>query len=346
MPVKPRTRPARSARCEVVADVRMSRRRVIAGLSASALTLGASPARSDRSYPSKPIQLIVPFPAGGGTDVVARAMSRILSESLGQPIVVENRPGAAGSIATEIAAGAEPNGYTLMFGTTGTHTVNQTLYPKLPYDPVTSFEPISIVCRYNNVLVAHPSFPGTDMPSFLQEVRANPKKYFYAISTNGSSGHLAMELLKAEARLRIVGVPYKGATLAMNDLWAGRVQLMTDTVINELQHIRAGKVRALATTALERSPALPDVPSIAESGFPGFEAVGWAGVFAPAGTPRPIIERLSQEIRKSVESPLYDALKTSGLELVSSEPDEMKAFIVSETEKWRKLIRAAGIVAT
>lgn len=324
-----------------------SRRSLLVQASAGLLALGTGRLTlAQGAYPQKPITLIVPFPAGGGTDVTARATARILSEALGQQVVVENRAGAAGAIGTEAGARAAPDGYTLTFGTTGTHTVNQTIYPKLAYDPVTSFEPISLVCRYNNVLVTHPSFPATDFAGLLREVRANPAKYFYAISVNGSSGHLAMELLKAEAKLQIQGVPYKGAAEAMNDFMSGRVPLFCDTVINQLQNVRAGKVKAMATTGPQRSPALPTVPTIAESGLPGFQAVGWAGVFAPAGTPRSIIERLSQEIRKSVNSPYYESLAKSGLELVGSTPDETRTFVVSETEKWRKLIRAAGIVAT
>jgi tripartite-type tricarboxylate transporter receptor subunit TctC len=324
----------------------VSRRRLLKA-SAGLAVLGATGAlRAQPSYPQRPITLIVPFPAGGGTDVTARAVARILSESLGQQVIVDNRPGAAGSIGTGLGARAQPDGYTLVFGTTGTHTVNQTLYPKLPYDPVDSFAPVSMVCRYNNVLAAHPSFPASDMAGFLREVRANPGKYFYAISTNGSSGHLASELLRIEAKLDVQGVPYKGAAEAMNDFMSGRVPLMCDTVINQLQNIRAGKVKALATTGPQRSPVLPAVPTVAESGFPGFQAVGWAGVFAPAVTPQPIVDRLSEEIRKNVNSPLFDSLTKSGLELFVSTPEEMRAFVVSETAKWRKVIQAAGIKAS
>jgi tripartite-type tricarboxylate transporter receptor subunit TctC len=312
-------------------------------LAASSVALSGA-ARAQGGWPQRPITMIVPFPAGGGTDVTARATARILSEALGQQVIVENKGGAAGAIGTEQGARAAADGYTLVFGTTGTHTVNQTLYPKLGYDPVSSFEPISLVCRYNNVLVTHPSFPAHDMAGLLREVRANPGKYFYAISVNGSSGHLAMELLKADAKLQIQGVPYKGASEAMNDFMSGRVPLFCDTVINQLQNIRAGKVKAIATTGPQRSPALPEVPTVAEAaGMPGWQAVGWAGVFAPAGTPRPIVDRLSAELRKSVNSPYYAGLAKSGLELVATTPEETRAFVISETEKWRKLIRAAGI---
>lgn len=322
-------------------------RRMLIKASAGVVALGAGPLlRAQPAWPQRSIRLIVPLAAGGGGDVVARIMAKIVSESLGQQIVVENRVGAGGTIGVELASRAPPDGYTLVFGSTGTFAVNQTLYPNLPYDPVSSFEPVSMLCRYNNVLVAHPSFPATDMASFLREVRTNPGKYNYAISVIGSSGHLAMELLKAEAKVQIQGVPYKGAAEAMNDFLSGRVPLIIDTVINQRQYIRSGRVKAFATTGLQRSPVLPEVPTIAESGFPGLEAVGWAGIFAPAGTPAPIVDRLSLEIRKSADSPMYESLVKSGLELISTTPGETRDYIVAEIAKWRKLIRSVGIVAS
>lgn len=292
-----------------------------------------------------PVELVVPGGPGAGTDVVARIAARGLGESLSQAVVVKNMAGAAGIIGAQAVARAKPDGHTLLFAITGTHTVNQFLYPDLPYDPIKDFAPVSLVCKYNNVLVVRPDFEAKTLKDLVALLRKQPGKYFYGITANGSSSHLAMELLKSEAGLDIKGVPYRSASAAVSDFLGGQFPVFMDTVINQLPHIRAGKVLALATTGAERSPVLPDVPTISESGFPSIVAIGWGGVMAPAGTPQAAISLFNESLRKTIAGNAFDALKAGGLETLSTTPEEMAAFIDRESEKWGKLVKAGKIVA-
>lgn len=298
-------------------------------------------------YPSeRPIQFIVPFPAGGGTDLVARPLALGIGEALKQSVIVINKGGAAGIIGTQQAARSAPDGYTLALGSTGTHTVNQSLYENIAYDPIKDFEPVSMVCYYNNVLVVHPSFPAKTLQEFVALIKANPGKYFYGITQNGSSAHLAMELLKATAGLDLPGVPYKGAAAAVNDFLGGQFLVLMDVVINQQQFIQSGKSRPLAVTSAERAQALPGVPTVAESGFPGYQAIGWNGVFVPAGTPAPIIQTLNSAVQSALKQPALAQLTQNGLELHGGTPDELRDFVAKESQKWRTLIKNANIKAT
>lgn len=295
---------------------------------------------------SRPIEFVVPGGPGAGTDVVARVVAKGLAEHIPANVVVKNMPGAAGAIAAQYVAKATPDGYTLLFAITGTHTVNQFLYPDLPYDPVKDFVPVSLACKYNNVLVVRPDYPVKDFVSFVKHIRANPGKEFYGITANGSSSHLAMELLKSEAGLDLPGVPYRSAPAAVADFLGGQYPVLMDTVVNQLAHIRAGKVIPLATTGAQRSPVLPDVPTIAESGFPSIVAIGWGGVMAPAGTPEPMLRQLSAAMKKTIASDAFDNLKATGLEVQYTEPEEMARFIATESEKWGKLVKAGKVKAS
>lgn len=326
----------------------MSRRQFMAASAAS--LAGAALAHPSRAYaagyPSEhPIQFIVPFPAGGGTDLVARPLAQGIGEALKQSVVVINKGGAAGIIGTQQAARSAPDGYTVALGSTGTHTVNQSLYENIAYDPIKDFEPVSMVCYYNNVLVVHPSFPARTLQEFVALIKANPGKYFYGITQNGSSAHLAMELLKATAGLDLPGVPYKGAAAAVNDFLGGQFPVLMDVVINQQQFIQGGKSRPLAVTSATRSPALPGVPTVAESGYPGYQAIGWNGVFVPAGTPPAIVRTLNGAVQSALKQPALAQLAQNGLELHGGTSEELGRFVATESEKWRALIKNANIKA-
>src|SRR5581483_6918377 len=254
--------------------------RVICG-SALALLLAVAPAAAQpaESYPAKPVAFVVTFAAGGGTDIMARTIARAMEPVLGQPIIVENKPGAGGNIGTSYVAQAEPDGYTLLVGSTGTHAANQFLYSKLPYDPVKDFVPVSLLVTFNNVVVVPAASPFKSLQDLIDAAKKNPGKLNYGITTIGSSSHLAVEKFKHDAHLDMLGVPYNGAGLAMTDLLGGRLDFMLDLIGTEYENISAGKLRPLATTSLTRAPQLPNVPTVAESGFPGFNAVGWIGLF-------------------------------------------------------------------
>ena len=290
-----------------------------------------------------PIELIVPGGPGAGTDTVARLVAKGLSEKLGNRVVVKNVPGAAGILGAKTAAQAKPDGYTLFFGITGTNTVNQFLYDDLPYDPNKDFDPISLVCKYNNVLVVRKDFEAQTFEDLIKLIKANPGKMFYGITLTGSSSNLAMEFLKNEAGLDLPGVPYKSGANAVNDFLGGQFPILMDTVINQLPHIRAGKVTPLVTTGAERSPVLPDIRTISESGYPNVVSIGWGGVMAPAKTPPAAIAQVNQAIKELIESDLFDKLKASGLETQYTTPGEMSQFIKDTAEKSGRIVKAANI---
>jgi tripartite-type tricarboxylate transporter receptor subunit TctC len=292
-----------------------------------------------------PIQFIVPFPSGGGTDLVARPVAQGMGQRLDQSVVVINKGGAAGSVGTQFTARQAPDGYTVLFGSTGTHTVNQSLYDNITYDPVKDFEPVSMVCYHTNVLVVSPSFPARTLPEFIALIKANPGKYFYGITQSGSSAHLAMELLKVTAGLDLPGVPYKGTAAAMNDFLGGQYQILMDVVFNQQQFIQGGQSRPLAVTSAQRSPVLPQVPTVAESGFPGYLAVGWNGIFVPAGTPASTVQTLNAAVLDALKQPAMEPLVKNGLDVRGSTPEELGKFVVTESAKWRTLIKNTGIKA-
>ena len=307
-------------------------------------TLGMRLAQAASEFPgSGPIELVVPGGPGAGTDVVARVAAKGIAEHLPHTVVVKNMPGAAGIIGAQSVARARADGHSLLFAITGTHTVNQFLYPDLPYDPKKDFVPVSLVCKYNNVLVVRPDFETRELAPLIKLIKANPGKFFYGITQNGSSSHLAMELLKHVAKLDLPGVPYKGAAAAVSDFLGGQFPIFMDTVINQLPQIKAGKVIPIATTGAQRSPVLPDVPTIAESGYPTIVAIGWGGVMAPAATPAAAVQKLNAALKATIESPAFDALKAAGLETQYTTPEQMAAFIEQESAKWGELVKAGSI---
>ena len=308
-----------------------------------ALLLCAGALAQAQSYPSKPIHLIVPFPPGGGNDTVARAIAQQISPELGQPVVIDNRPGAGGSVGAELAAKAPPDGYTLFLAGVGSHVVNPNLQ-KTAYDPVKDFAPITLIASAPSVLVVNPSVPAKNIAEFTAYARANPGKLNYASNGNGSAAQLAAAMYESMAGVKMVHVPYKGIAPALTDLLGGEVQLLFGTVVALVPHIQSGRLRALAVTGKKRSALIPDVPTLRESGLPEYEAGSWYGIEAPAGTPRPIIEQLNALIVKALRQPdVAKRMATEGAEVIGSTPEEFGAHIKSELERVGRVVKAAGI---
>jgi tripartite-type tricarboxylate transporter receptor subunit TctC len=302
-----------------------------------------APGAFAQAYPNHTIRLVVPFPAGGTTDILARAAAQKLTESLGQAVVVDNRPGAGGNIGADIVAKSAPDGYTLLMGTVGTHAINPSLYAKMPYDHVKDFVPVVLVAGVPNVLVVNPSVPVHSVADLIKLAKSKPGEINFASSGAGTSIHLSGELFKTMAGVDMTHVPYKGSAPALTDLMGGQVQVMFDNLPSSLALIKSGKLRAIAVTSLKRAPALPDVPTIAESGLPGFEASSWFGVLAPAGTPAPVVARLNAEVNKWLQSPeAREQLLAQGAAAAGGTPEQFAAHIRAETEKWAKVVKASG----
>ena len=305
------------------------------------LSPALSVAQSD--YPNKPIRLIIGFPPGGSTDIVGRIVALKLSERLGQQVIVENKGGAGGTIGAEFAAKAAPDGYTLTVGTTSTHAVAAGAYAKLPYDPVKHFAPISLVAVTPYLLVVNPQVPANTLAELVALAKREPGKLNFASAGNGTTTHLAMEMLNDAAKIKLVHIPYKGNAPADIAILANEVQAVFGSMPALLQNVKANKLRALAVGTPRRSPALPDVPTIIEAGLPGFEATSWYCVVAPAGTPKPIIDRLNAEIVKALNTPeMRQRLADEGAEVEPSTPAELGRFVHAEIAKWAKAVKDSG----
>lgn len=318
--------------------------RHLTGIAIGCLVLAAEMPVQAQPYPSRPIRLVVAFPPGTTTDVVARLIALRLGDRLGQPIVVDNRPGASGTIGVEMVARAAPDGYTWGLGTTTTHALALILNPKLGYDPVRDFAPVALLGESPYFLTANPALPASNVREFIAHARANPGKLLYASVGNFSVGHLSGELLKKAAGIDMVHVPYKGSNLALIDLLAGRIQLNISTIAASLPHVKAGKLRALGVTSQKRLSALPQTPTIAESGFPGYQTSLWVGVFVPARTPGTVVARLNREINTTLEmAEVRSALADHVFEPGAASPSAFGKFIREETARWRKVISDAGL---
>jgi len=294
-------------------------------------------------YPDKPVRLVVPFPPGGGADNLARAIMPKVAQALGRPVIIDNKPGAGGNVGSELVAGAPPDGYTLLYGTNGTHSINQALYQGLRFDPVKDFAPVSRMTEITALLVVNPQLPVTTVTQLIRYAKANPGKVNFASAGNGTTSHLAGELFKTMAGLEIVHIPYRGGGLALTDLIAGQVQMMIDVMPNVYPLAKEGRIRAVAVSTAQRFAAAPDLPTISESGLPGFEASAWDGVLAPAGTPEPIIARLNAAIRTALADPeLIESLKSRGATVVPGSPDDFARHIVASTKKWATVVKASG----
>ena len=331
--------------------ITLGRTRWRAGLVCALMTVaGAAVARMSQEdiakYPERPVRMLVGFAPGGGTDTTARAIAHKMSAALGQQVVIDNRPGAAGNIATAIVAKADPDGYTLLMGTIAALAINPTLYGNLPFDPVRDFAPITQAVNSTNVLVVHPSVKATDVKSFIALAKANPGKILYGSSGIGGAGHLAGELFCALAGVKLTHVPYKGGGPVMIDLLAGQVQSVFATAATAIPHIRSGKIRPLGVTTLKRAGMLPEIPTIAEQGLKGFDANNWYGLLAPAKTPRRIIDKLNAEAVKALQDPeIRQNLFNQGLDPAPTTPEEFGAYVKSEMVKWAKVVREAGASA-
>ena len=309
-----------------------------------AMTSFASPSFAQDKWPSKPITYVVPFPAGGTTDILARLISQKLGPALGTTVIVENRAGAGGNIGSDFVAKAAPDGYTILGGTISSHAINVSLYPKLPYDPVKSFAPVALIGTNANVLVVGAASPYKTVQELTAAAKAKPGSVSFASAGNGTSQHLSGELYKGIAGLDMVHVPYKGSAPAMQDVIGGQVPMMFDTSVVAGPFIESGKVRALAVTSAKRTPQLPNVPTMAESGIAGYDLQSWQGIFAPAGTPAPILQRLQTEIAKIIKSPeIQERLGKLGMEPSALTAEQFAAFQASEIVKWAKVIKAGNI---
>jgi tripartite-type tricarboxylate transporter receptor subunit TctC len=298
---------------------------------------------SAQPYPVKPIRIIVPFPAGGSADIMARVVGQKMTESWGQPAVIDNRSGAGGNIAAELAAKSAPDGYTLFLCTVGTHAVHQTLYAKLAFDPLKDFSPVAYIAGVPNVVVVHPSLPVTSVTELIAFIKARPGRINFGSSGAGSSVHMSGEMLKVMAGLEMTHVPYKGNPQAVTDLMAGQIELMITNMPSVIPYIQSGRLRALAVTTKARSPALPDLPTMEEAGVSGYESSAWFGLVSPAAVPRDVVRKLNAEVVRIVG--LEDVkrnLASQGAYPVAMTPEEFGAFMKAETAKWAKIVRASG----
>lgn len=301
------------------------------------------------TYPSRPIRIVVPFAPGGTTDLLARAVGAELSKNWGQPVIIDNRPGAGGNVGADIVAKSAPDGYTLLMGTVGTHGINTSLYKRMPYDPVKDFAPVTLVAAVPNVLELNRQFADknkiTDVKSFIAYAKAHPGKLNMASSGNGTSIHLAGELFKSMTHTYMLHIPYRGSGPALTDLMAGQADLMFDNLPSSLPFIKSGKLVALGVTTDKPSPALPGVPTIASAGgdLAHYEASSWFGILAPAGTPKDVVNKLQQEIAKSLSSPsVKDKLISQGANPVGDTPEQFAGFIKAEIKKWAKVVKESG----
>jgi tripartite-type tricarboxylate transporter receptor subunit TctC len=294
-------------------------------------------------YPTKPIRLVVTYPPGGGADLMARLVAPKMAEALGQPVLVENKPGAGGQIGAGEVARSAPDGYTLMLDAAN-HAVNPSLYASLPYDSAKAFTPISLLVQFPNMLVVTPSFPAKSVQELIALAKAKPGSVAFASSGSGSAQHLAGELFRQKAGIEMTHIPYKGGGPALNDVIGGQVPVFFANMASGLPHVKAGKLRALAVTGSKRSPALPEAPTIAEAGLPGYEVYEWNAIFAPAGTPAPIVAKLSNAISRALQSPdVRERVEALGGEIAALSPADTARFVREQTALWARVVRAGGI---
>jgi tripartite-type tricarboxylate transporter receptor subunit TctC len=317
----------------------VSRRAVVTALALAAAASGAFA----QAWPAKPIRLVIPFPAGGSTDIVGRLIADKLSQSLGQAVVVDNRAGAGGTTGSDLVAKAAPDGYTFLVGTSSTHAIAPALYPKLPYEVARDFAPVTLLGTATILMVVHPSVPAKSVAEFIALAKSKPGQLMFGSTGNGSVSHLTAEYFKSLAGVDLQHVPYKGDTPMTLDLVAGRVHVAFGTAVAFLPHVQAGKLTALAVTDAKTSPVAPRLPTVASSGLPNFEALQWFGLLAPAGTPRDIVARVHGEVAKALQLPdVQDKLQGLGMQIAASGPEQFGSFMRSEAGKWGKTVRDSG----
>ena len=314
-------------------------------LAVACVALVASVAAA-QPYPTKPIRLIVPFPPGGATDIVGRAFAQKLSEQLGQPVIVDNKPGAGGTIGSDLAAKAPADGYTLLMATTSTHSIAPSLYASLPYDPLRDFAPVAHIADSTNVLVVGATVPVKDVRELIALAKAQPGKLTFASSGSGTIVHLTAELFNSMAGIQMTHVPYKGTALAVPDIMSGQVTMIFDNIVSAQPGLKSGKVKALAVTGTKRTPLAPDLPTVAESGLPGFASDTYFGLFAPAGTPKAIVDKLNADANKILAQPDFrERLAGLGADTAGGAPDAFAVLIRTERDKWAKVVKSSGAKA-
>lgn len=315
---------------------------LLSGLLTATATLLPITAAQAQAYPNKPVKLVVPYPPGGPTDIVARVVAQHLSEQTGQQFVIENKAGAGGNLGAEAVARSPADGYTLLVATTA-HAINMSIFKSLNYDVQRDFTPVSLLTQGPLVLVANPAFPAKNVAEVIAQARAKPGQLNYASSGNGQSTHLSAELFNTMAGVKLNHIPYKGSAPALTDVIAGQVPLMFDTMLSSMPFVKAGKLKAIAVTSPQRSPAAPDVPTVAESGLPGYEVFAWNGLMAPVGTPPAVIARLSEEMKKVLGlAEVKDKFAVQGFAATYTSPEQTAVFVRAEVEKWTKAVKASG----
>jgi tripartite-type tricarboxylate transporter receptor subunit TctC len=313
-------------------------------LSAVAVACPLHAALAADAYPAKTVRIVVPFAAGGSTDLLARSVAQRLNEAWKTPVIVDNRAGGAGIVGADHVAKSPPDGYTLLLGTNTTNAVAASLYAKLPFDPQRDFAPITEIAIIPQMLSVHPSIPAHSVKELVALAKARPNELNYGTAGTGSASHMAMELFQSVAQIKMVHVPYKGTGPALIELLGGHLSLMFDVIMTSLPHVQAGKLRTLAVSSLKRSPTAPQVPTIAESGYPGFEAIVWFGLFAPTGTPPEVIRKVNEETARVLSAPaMRELLASQGADIVASTPPVFAARVGAEIVKWRKVVQEAGI---
>ncbi|MEJ5030700.1 Bug family tripartite tricarboxylate transporter substrate binding protein [Comamonas sp. MYb69] len=324
-----------------------ARRTVLQAIAAASLGAALMPAAfAAEAFPNKPITLVVPFVAGGTTDILARIVGQSLGEELGQPVIIDNRAGAGGNIGGQFAARAPADGYTIFMGTVGTHAINEWLYKKMPFNPNKDFVPLTRVANVPNLLVANPAQPFKNVKELISYAQAHPGQVNFGSSGSGSSIHLSGELFKMMTKVDMIHIPYKGSAPAVTDLLGNQIAIMFDNMPSAIQHVRSGKLRPLAVTTAKRSPELPDVPTVAEAGVPGYEATSWFGLFAPTKTPADVQAKLHAAIIKVLQKPdVIKKIGDQGGEVVTESQAEFGKFIAAENEKWKQVVKTSGATA-
>ena len=305
--------------------------------------LHAQTTSTGQAYPAKPVRMVVPFPAGGATDIVGRLIAQKLTESWSQQVIVDNRGGAGGTIGSEAVAKSPPDGYTMLVGTSSTHAVAPSIYPKLGYDPVRDFTPVTLIANATILLAVHPSLPARNVRDLVALAKKQPNALSFASSGNGGISHLVGEQFKSLAGVQMLHVPYKGDSPALVDLVSGQVHLMFGTAVSFLPYVKSGRLNALAVTNPKRSPIVPTVPTVAESGLPGFEALQWFGIFLPAGVSKDVVAKVNGDVVKSLKLPdIRERMTALGAEVVGSTPEQFAAFQKADTAKWAKVVKQSG----
>ena len=299
-------------------------------------------AQSVDKFPQRPVRIVVPFAAGGATDITARTVADKLSARWGQPVVVDNKPGAGGNLGSDLVAKAEPDGYTLVLGVTGSHAINTTLFKRMPYHPLKDFEPLTQATIYPNAIVVHPQVPANDLPELIALLKREPHKYAYGSDGNGTASHLGVEILKARAGVQVTHIPYKGGAPMLADLLGGTLPIGITGLPAMQAHLKAGKLKLIAITTAQRVPG-SDFKTVAEQGFPGFNAAPWAGFFAPKGTPKVVVDKLSADLIDTLRQPeVIQKMQELGSTVVTSQPDEFRLFVTRQIDLWAEGIRISG----